>query len=84
MVTSHGQFFRILGGAVGISVSATIFRYNMANGLNEIMERLHLKLTAKNINLIKLLAPSVKIQVQDVAIKSLDKIYLFGNFKFNI
>ncbi|CAO3624742.1 unnamed protein product [Cunninghamella blakesleeana] len=78
LVTSHGQFFRILGGAFGISVSATIFRFNMANGLNEIMERTHMLLSAKNINMLKLLSPSLKAQVRDVAIKSLDKIYLFA------
>ncbi|KAI8073097.1 major facilitator superfamily domain-containing protein [Gongronella butleri] len=78
LATSHGQFFRILGGAVGISVSATLFRFNMALGLHDLMERLHMKLTVKNINVIHALPPSVRLQVQQVAVGALDKIYLFA------
>ncbi|CAO3594769.1 unnamed protein product [Absidia cylindrospora] len=78
LATSHGQFFRILGGAVGISISATLFRYNIAQGLKDLMERLHLKLSLKNINMIKTLPRPIRIQVQTVAVQSLDKIYMFS------
>ncbi|KAI8082925.1 major facilitator superfamily domain-containing protein [Halteromyces radiatus] len=78
LATSHGQFFRVLGGAVGISISATLFRFNITRGLKDLMDKLHLHLTLRNINMIKALPRSVRIQVQTVAVQSLDKIYIFA------
>ncbi|CAO3586680.1 unnamed protein product [Absidia cylindrospora] len=78
LATSHGQFFRILGGAVGISISATIFRYNIARGLDGLMKKYHMHLSLKNINMIKTLPRSIRIQVQTVAVEAIDRIYLFA------
>ncbi|KAI8332139.1 major facilitator superfamily domain-containing protein [Chlamydoabsidia padenii] len=78
LATSHGQFFRILGGAVGISISATIFRFNISHGLKELMDRLNMHITLKNIHVIKALPRAIRIQVQTVAVQSLDKIYIFA------
>ncbi|ORX54498.1 MFS general substrate transporter [Hesseltinella vesiculosa] len=78
LATSHGQFFRIFGGAVGISASATLFRFNMATGVRAIMEKYHLKVTVHSIDMIHMLPNTIRTQVQLTAVQSLDKIYLFA------
>ncbi|KAI8343349.1 major facilitator superfamily domain-containing protein [Chlamydoabsidia padenii] len=78
LATSHGQFFRILGGAVGISISATLFRYYTSRGLKEVTERYHIHITVKNISMIKHLPRTIRTQIQTVTVQSLDKIYIFA------
>ncbi|KAI7868984.1 major facilitator superfamily domain-containing protein [Spinellus fusiger] len=77
LATSIGQFFRIFGGACGISIAETIFSFRTKAGLADLSQKTHQSFTLKNISLIKFLPAAAKRQVQIVSIDAINNIYRF-------
>ncbi|KAL0075747.1 major facilitator superfamily domain-containing protein [Phycomyces blakesleeanus] len=77
LATSISQFFRIFGGACGISVAETIFSFRTKAGLADLSKKMHQNFSIQNIALIKFLPAAARRQVQIVSVDAIDMIYRF-------
>jgi uncharacterized membrane protein len=80
IATSHGQFARLLGGAFGVNLAAVIFKFYSNSSLKDLAQEVHMEVSIKNIELLKLMPDSMRRKVQMLCLDALNKIYLMGMY----
>ncbi|KAG2215926.1 hypothetical protein INT46_004182 [Mucor plumbeus] len=76
IATAHGQFARLLGGAFGVNLAAVIFKFYSNSSLKDLAQEVHMEVSIKNIELLKLMPDSMRRKVQILCLDALNKIYL--------
>lgn len=80
IATAHGQFARLLGGAFGVNLAAVIFKFYSNSSLKDLAQEVHMEVSIKNIELLKLMPDSMRRKVQILCLDALNKIYLMGMY----
>lgn len=80
IATAHGQFARLLGGAFGVNLAAVIFKFYSNSSLKDLTQEVHMEVSIKNIELLKLMPETMKRKIQILCLEALNKIYLMGMY----
>ncbi|KAI8393641.1 major facilitator superfamily domain-containing protein [Radiomyces spectabilis] len=78
IATAHGQFFRIIGGALGINLGGSLLSYYSRTDLEKLFTELHFKPPSHSLALLKHMPASLQHRILATVMNAFDKVYLLA------